>query len=60
VSVQRAELYRYEFTDWGDESNAWWRRERVRDYIAPLSIDNERMLVFLETRGWIQPATEAN
>jgi hypothetical protein len=49
----RAELYRYEFTDWGDESDAWWKRERVRDYIAPLSADNKRLRTFLESHGWV-------
>jgi hypothetical protein len=49
----RAELYRYEFTDWGDESDAWWKRERVRDYIAPLSVDNARLHAYLESHGWI-------
>jgi hypothetical protein len=49
----RAELYRYEFTDWGDESDAWWKRERVRDYIAPLSADNKRLRAFLERHGWV-------
>ncbi len=49
----RAELYRYEFTDWGDEPDAWWKRQRIRDYIAPLSVDNERLRAYLEIHGWI-------
>ncbi len=49
----RVELYRYEFTDWGDESGAWWKRERVREYLAPLSVDNERLRTYLEMRGWV-------
>ena len=49
----RAELYRYEFTDWGDASGAWWKRRRVRDYIAPLSLDNARLRAYLERHGWI-------
>ncbi|MBW2716171.1 MAG: lipase maturation factor family protein, partial [Deltaproteobacteria bacterium] len=49
----RVELYRYEFTDWGDDSDAWWKRRRIRDYLAPLSADNERFREYLEAHGWL-------
>jgi hypothetical protein len=48
----RIELYRYEFTDWGDDSDAWWKRRRIREYLAPLSADNERFREYLEAHGW--------
>ncbi len=34
----RTDLYRYEFTDPGEPG--WWRRERVRPYLPPLSKDH--------------------
>jgi hypothetical protein len=49
----RIELYRYEFTDWGDDSDAWWKRRRIREYLAPLSADNERFREYLEAHGWV-------
>lgn len=54
----RVELYRYEFTDWGDETNAWWKRRRIREYLAPLSVDNERLRAYLEIHGWVDPRSE--
>jgi hypothetical protein len=39
----RAELYRYEFTDPGDPSGAWWRRQRLRSWLRPLSLDELRL-----------------
>ncbi len=32
----RAELYRYEFSDPGDPSGAWWRRRRLRSWLPPV------------------------
>ncbi|MEE9608235.1 MAG: lipase maturation factor family protein [Myxococcota bacterium] len=49
----RAELYRYEFTGWGEPGGAWWRRHRLRSYLAPLSADNEKLRAFLAGYGWI-------
>ncbi len=49
----RAELYRYEFTGWGEQGGAWWRRRRLRSYLAPLSADNEKLRAFLAGYGWI-------
>lgn len=44
----RAKLYRYRFTHVGDEKNAWWEREYVREWMRPIGKDDpqlERMLV---------------
>jgi hypothetical protein len=49
----RVELYRYEFTDWGDPSGAWWKRKRIREYLAPLSADNPQLRAYLEMHGWL-------
>ena len=48
----RAELYRYAFTKIGDGSGAWWRRERVGEYLPPLSAEDPALLRFLEAHGW--------
>jgi hypothetical protein len=55
----RVELYRYEFTDWGDAGGAWWKRRRLREYLAPLAVDNERLRAYLEAHGWIDRADGA-
>ena len=36
----RAVLYRYRFTTWRErrETGAWWVRERLRDYLPPMSL----------------------
>ena len=47
----RAILYRYWFTSFGEPG--WWHREPVRDYLPPVSLDDPRLLGFLETYGWL-------
>lgn len=44
----RARLYRYRFTRGGDDQNAWWVREYVREWMRPIGKDDpqlEKMLV---------------
>jgi Lipase maturation factor len=48
----RAELYRYRFAPPGDPSGAWWTRERVREWLPPLSTDDPRLRRFLAAYGW--------
>jgi len=48
----RATLYRYRFTKLGDGSGAWWQRERVQEYLPPLSVDDPWLLSFLDAYGW--------
>jgi hypothetical protein len=48
----RAELYRYAFTRLGDESRGWWRRERVGQYLRPLSLRDPALLAFMDDYGW--------
>ena len=43
----------YEFTGWGEQGGAWWRRRWLRSYLAPLSADNEKLRAFLAGYGWI-------
>jgi hypothetical protein len=34
----RAKLYRYRYTDWGEVSGAWWKRELRGEYLPPLAL----------------------
>ena len=48
----KADLYLYEFTDWDDDSGAWWQRKYVRPYFPAVSKDNESVIKFMKSRGW--------
>jgi hypothetical protein len=50
----RAELYRYEFTDFSDQSGAYWKRIRAGAYLPALSADEPALLDFLRRRGWTE------
>lgn len=46
----RASLYRYAFARPGEPG--WWTRERVGDYLRPLSRDDPDLRAFLARYGW--------
>jgi hypothetical protein len=46
----RAELYRYEMAPFGDR--AWWRRERVSEYMRPLRLGDPDLVDFVDAHGW--------
>lgn len=46
----RVSLYRYELTGFGED--AWWRRERVGDYLHPLTRDHPGLRERCESYGW--------
>lgn len=46
----RIELYRYRFAPPGDPSSAWWKRERIGDWLVPIRADDPRVERFLEGR----------
>ena len=48
----RAELYRYRFTRPDEADGSWWKRERVGQWLPPLSADNPDLLQFLKAEGW--------
>ncbi len=48
----RASLYRYRYTKLGSGNPAWWEREREREYLPPLTVDDPRLLSFLQAYGW--------
>jgi hypothetical protein len=51
----RAELYRYQFTRFADQTDAYWKRERVSSYLPALSADEPALLELLRRRGWLEP-----
>jgi lipase maturation factor len=48
----RADLYEYHFTRIGDRSGAWWTRERVGDYLRPMTADDPALVEYLREQGW--------
>jgi len=50
----RAELYRYRFTKPGDPQGLFWERERIGDWISPVSADDARLVKFLQGAGWVR------
>jgi lipase maturation factor len=48
----RASLYRYRFADRGNKQKLWWTRERLGDWIPPLSVNDPRLIEFLKREGW--------
>jgi hypothetical protein len=47
----RAELYRYTFAK---SDKIWWKREKLGDWIPPMSVSDARLLQFLKSYGWDQ------
>lgn len=50
----KAVLYRYSFAKPGDPSGAWWKREKLGDWISPLSVNNQQLVAFLKSEEWIK------
>ncbi len=48
----RASYYRYEFARPGDPSHAWWKRERIGDWLPPLSAADPRLREIAAEHGW--------
>jgi hypothetical protein len=49
----RARLYRYELVPSGDPSGAWWKRTLLGEWLPPLSLDDQRLVRFLEAYDWL-------
>ena len=49
----RAELYEYRFSSNTDEPELWWKRQRVREYMHPVSLDSPELHKFMQQRGWL-------
>ncbi len=50
----RVSLYRYHFAPAGNAEGAWWTRERLGDFIQPLSTDNEALRQLVTAQGWLR------
>ena len=48
----RASFYRYEFAAPGDTSHAWWKRQRLGDWLPPLSAADPQLQEIAAARGW--------
>ncbi|TMQ47982.1 MAG: lipase maturation factor family protein [Candidatus Eisenbacteria bacterium] len=48
----RASYYRYEFAPPGNPGHAWWERQRVGDWLPPLSAADPRLRQIAIERGW--------
>ncbi len=51
----RAGLWRYRFTQSREADGAWWERERVGEYLRPLSTDDPGLREYVGTYGWLAP-----
>jgi hypothetical protein len=49
----RAELYRYEFTRFGDATDDYWKRTRAGAFLPPVSAMDPGLLDFLDRYGWL-------
>ena len=48
----RASFYKYEFAPPGDPSRAWWKRQRVGEWLPPLSAADPRLREIAAARDW--------
>lgn len=49
----RAVLYRYHFTDPATEQGLWWKREKIKNWLPPISVNDKQMIKFLKNAGWL-------
>lgn len=50
----RALIYRYQFAPPGNTDGAWWTRERIGEWLPPLSLNHPDLNRFLEAGGLIK------
>ena len=50
----RAVLYRYKFAKPGNAEGLYWTREQIGDWIPALSVEDPRLIRFLQGQGWIK------
>ena len=48
----RASYWRYEFAPPSDPTHAWWKRERIGNWLPPLAADDPRLREFAVQEGW--------
>ena len=49
----RASYYRYHFAKPGNPEHVYWTRERLGDWLPPLSADSGALREFLQDAGWL-------
>ena len=49
----RAELYRYSFAKPGNAEGNWWNRDRLGDWLPPLSANDPKLIESLKTGEWV-------
>jgi hypothetical protein len=49
----RAVLYRYSFAKPGNAQHLWWTREKLGNWIQPISVNDPQLINFLRSEGWI-------
>jgi hypothetical protein len=50
----RAVLYRYQFAKPGNPQGLYWTRERIGDWMPVLSVNDTRLVKFLQSEGWVR------
>ena len=48
----RAVLYQYMFAKPGNPKGLWWKRERIGVWLPALSVNDPRLIQFLQNQGW--------
>jgi len=48
----RAVLYQYMFAKPGNPKGLWWNRERIGVWLPALSVNDPRLIQFLQNQGW--------
>ena len=49
----RAVLYHYKFVK-PNSKGLWWNREKISDWLPPLSVNNQQLQAFLKSYKWIE------
>ena len=49
----RAVLYHYSFAKPGNAQHLYWTREKISDWLPPLSVNDPQLIAFLKSYGWI-------
>ena len=51
----RIVYYRYHFAKPGNAEGVYWTRERLGNWLSPISLDNQGVQEFLRAQGWLAP-----
>jgi len=46
-------LYRYKFAPPGNPEGRWWEREKLGDWFPAVSLDDQRLITWMELEGWM-------